>query len=196
MTSGMLFALAISALVIAVLVGLMRRQRTAGAGKRLARRPGHRRAMDRRRDDAPAVERRASRSLSAASALPVQGRERRLPAAQGGVSAARDLRARAAGRRAAGQDRAAGHGTPARVSQDRQPARRLRRLRSRHDHRRHRRRARSPSRCRIRATRSSRSSSSAACRRRRSSTSASIPPTLPRYRELREQILGPAAELV
>ena len=33
MTSGMLFALAISALVIAVLVGLMRRQRTPGAGK-------------------------------------------------------------------------------------------------------------------------------------------------------------------
>jgi hypothetical protein len=33
MTSGMLFALAISALVVAVLVGLMRRQRTPGAGK-------------------------------------------------------------------------------------------------------------------------------------------------------------------
>jgi hypothetical protein len=33
MTSGMLFALAISALVVAVLVGLMRRQRTSGAGK-------------------------------------------------------------------------------------------------------------------------------------------------------------------
>ena len=33
MTSGMLFALAISALVVAVLVGLMRRQRPPGAGK-------------------------------------------------------------------------------------------------------------------------------------------------------------------
>ena len=33
MTSGMLFALAISALVVAVLVGLMRRQRTSGVGR-------------------------------------------------------------------------------------------------------------------------------------------------------------------
>jgi Protein of unknown function (DUF2726) len=33
MTSGMLFALAISALVVAVFVGLMRRQRSPGAGK-------------------------------------------------------------------------------------------------------------------------------------------------------------------
>jgi hypothetical protein len=33
MTSGMLFALAISALVVAVLVGLMRRQRASGAGR-------------------------------------------------------------------------------------------------------------------------------------------------------------------
>jgi len=35
MTSGMLFALAISALVVAVFVGLMRRQRLPGAGKGL-----------------------------------------------------------------------------------------------------------------------------------------------------------------
>jgi hypothetical protein len=39
MTSGMLFALAISALVVAVLVGLMRRQRSPGAGRAPAEGP-------------------------------------------------------------------------------------------------------------------------------------------------------------
>jgi len=39
MTSGMLFALAISALVVAVLVGLMRRQRSTSSGKATAEGP-------------------------------------------------------------------------------------------------------------------------------------------------------------
>jgi len=39
MTSGMLFALAISALVVAVLVGLMRRQRGSSSNKATAEGP-------------------------------------------------------------------------------------------------------------------------------------------------------------
>ena len=110
---------------------------------RAARRHGRHRdggAMDRGRNHPPAVERRAPGPLPASSALPVQGGERRLPAAQGRVSTPRHLRAGPARRRAAGQDRAAGDGAVAGISQNRQPARRLRRLRPRHDHRRDHRR--------------------------------------------------------
>ena len=198
MTSGVVFALALALLAIVIVAGFLRRKRELpGDGRSAADGPTAVAQWTEGETTRLLSSAEAAGPLSAAPAVPLQGREASvLPVAQGRVPASRDLRPDPPRRRAAGEDRPAGHGAPARIPQDREPARRLRRLRPRHDDRRDRRRARARSGRSIRATRSSRSIKQRCLQAAQVKYVCVYPPQLPRYRELREQILGPAADLL